>query len=56
MPILAEQSSWVHFGLTSIETKVYLIGGRDGNTLLADTYIYERFPFRAFIPAASTNE
>jgi DNA-binding CsgD family transcriptional regulator/N-acetylneuraminic acid mutarotase len=56
MPVLAGRSSWIHFGLTSVETKVYLIGGRAEDTLLADTYIYERFPFRAFIPAASTNE
>lgn len=56
MPVLAGRSNWVHFGLTNIETKIYLIGGRAGDTLLADTYIYERFPFRAFIPAASTNE
>lgn len=55
MPILAERGQWVHFGLTSVETKVYLVGGRDAATLFANTYIYERFPFRAFIPAASTD-
>lgn len=56
MPILPEQARWVHFGLTSIETKLYLVGGRMGDRLQSDTYIYERFPFRAFIPAARTNE
>lgn len=56
MPILAERSQWVYFGLTSVETKVYLVGGRAAATRFAATYIYERFPFRAFIPAASTSE
>lgn len=56
MPILAERGQWVHFGLTSVETKVYLVGGRDADTLFTNTYIYERFPFRAFIPAASTSD
>lgn len=56
MPILTERGQWVHFGLTSVETKVYLVGGRDADTLFTNTYIYERFPFRAFIPAASTSD
>ena len=56
MSMMTNRSSWVHFALTSIETKVYLVGGRDGTTFFPNTFIYERFPFRSFIPAASSNE
>ncbi|MBP7998036.1 MAG: hypothetical protein KA314_02495 [Chloroflexi bacterium] len=56
MPDQPVRTQWVHFGLTSIESKAYLVGGRDGDNILSQTYIYERFPFRAFIPAAQTGE
>lgn len=56
MSMMTNRASWTHLALTSIETKVYLVGGRDGTTFFANTYIYERFPFRSFIPAAQSNQ
>ncbi len=51
-PMFTEASEWADMGVGNVETRIYVFGGRDGETLLADTYVLTPFTYQFFIPAA----
>ena len=55
-PILAGADSWTNLGVTSVETRIYALGGHRGSTLSADTLVYSPFVYQTFIPAASAGQ
>ncbi|MGD2048378.1 MAG: kelch repeat-containing protein [Chloroflexota bacterium] len=50
MPMLEDGSSWHNIGVTSVETRIYALGGRQNETILSDNYLYEPFTHRTFLP------
>lgn len=48
-----EASPWTNLGVTSVETRIYALGGQRGSEFLADTLVYSPFVYQTFIPAAS---
>ncbi|MBE2220790.1 MAG: hypothetical protein IAF02_04585 [Anaerolineae bacterium] len=52
-PMLADGSTWNQLGVTNIETKIYALGGKIGDALSAENYIYSPLVYQTFIPAAS---
>jgi hypothetical protein len=55
-PPLTEASPWTNLGVTSVETRIYALGGRRGSTFLVDTLVYSPFVYQTFIPAASAGQ
>lgn len=53
-PMLAEAPEWAAMGVGNVETRIYVFGGRQGDTFLADTYVLTPFTYQFFIPAASS--
>lgn len=53
-PMLAEHPGWAGMGVVSVETKIYALGGQDGETLLANNFVYTPLLYQFFIPAASS--
>jgi N-acetylneuraminic acid mutarotase len=51
-PMFEENSEWADMGVGNVETRVYVFGGRDGDTLFSDTYVLTPFTYQFFIPAA----
>jgi DNA-binding CsgD family transcriptional regulator/N-acetylneuraminic acid mutarotase len=52
-PMLNDNSTWVHMGVTSVEVRVYAVGGQRGETLSLDNFVYAPQIYRTFIPSAS---
>ena len=52
-PMLKDVSTWKNLGVTNVETKIYALGGKMGDALSADNYIYSPLVYQTFIPAAS---
>lgn len=50
MPMLENAPAWSHLGVTSVETRVYALGGRQGETIQLGNYVYEPFKHRTFLP------
>jgi len=50
MPMIEDESSWHHIGVTSVETRVYALGGRQNETITSANYVYEPFKHRTFLP------
>jgi N-acetylneuraminic acid mutarotase len=50
MPMLENAPAWSHLGVTSVETRVYALGGRQGETIQSDNFVYEPFKHRTFLP------
>ena len=50
MPMLEENASWHDLGVVSVETRIYALGGRQGEALLADNYSYTHFMHRTYLP------
>ncbi len=49
-PMLGNAGSWFLPGIANIETRIYAFGGRQNETVLADTYVL-RAVFQTFLPA-----
>lgn len=49
-PMLTDATSWPYLGVTNVETRIYVIGGRLHNQLSGNTYVMETV-FQSFIPA-----
>lgn len=50
-PILAEAASWERPGVAVVETRLYVFGGKLGDALSPDVYIYTPLVHQFFIPA-----
>ncbi|MCB8921133.1 MAG: hypothetical protein H6662_06075 [Ardenticatenaceae bacterium] len=49
-PMAENGSGWEAPGVTNVETRIYAVGGRQGETLLSDTYIL-RAVYQTYLPA-----
>jgi len=52
-PMQEDAASWANLGVTNVETKIFALGGRMGDSLSDGNYIYSPFVYQTFIPAAS---
>ena len=50
MPMLDQDLAWYDLGVTSVETRIYAIGGRSEGEILSEIYIFMPFIHRTFLP------
>lgn len=50
MPMLEEHESWPDLGVATVETRIYALGGRHDEAILADNYTFAPFVHRTFLP------
>jgi hypothetical protein len=50
-PLLAENPTWVGLGVANVENRIFVFGGRRGDELSLNTYIYAPFVYRTFLPS-----
>lgn len=55
-PLIAEAAPWTSLGVTSVETRIYVLGGYRDNVLTDDTLVYSPFVYQTYIPAASAGQ
>ncbi|NCF64624.1 MAG: hypothetical protein GWP61_01535 [Chloroflexi bacterium] len=55
-PMLADTAGWPHAGVSQVETRIYALGGRRGDTYLNDTLIYAPLVYQTYLPSASSGE
>jgi len=53
-PMLADAPEWPHLGVTSVETRIYALGGLRNGTPSSEVYVYAALLYQFFIPAASS--
>lgn len=53
-PILKDNLRWPGAGIGQVETRIYALGGRNGDTYMDDTLVYAPLIYQTFIPAASS--
>jgi DNA-binding CsgD family transcriptional regulator/N-acetylneuraminic acid mutarotase len=53
-PLLAESSGWPDLGVGQVETRIYALGGRQGEAYLDDTLVFAPLVYQTYIPAASS--
>ena len=51
MPMLNEDFSWYDLGVTNVETRIYVFGGRQDGELVDFNYIYAPLIHQTFLPA-----
>ncbi|GMQ78165.1 MAG: hypothetical protein BMS9Abin02_0664 [Anaerolineae bacterium] len=51
MPMLKDNLSWTDLGVTSVEARIYALGGRQNGELVDFNYIYAPLIHRTFLPA-----
>jgi N-acetylneuraminic acid mutarotase len=55
-PLLAENPTWVGLGVANVENRIFVFGGRRGDELSLNTYIYAPFVYRTFLPSIPVDE
>ena len=55
-PMLVNSAGWAHPGIGQIETRIYALGGREGEEFLDKTYVFAPLVYQTYIPAASSAE
>lgn len=55
MPMLGDQS-WIHMAVANIETRIFVFGGRQGETILDQGYVFSPFVYETFLPAVGADE
>jgi len=55
LPMLDDSNAWQQLGVTSIETRLYALGGRQGDKFLTVNYIYTPFVHKTFLPALTSD-
>jgi N-acetylneuraminic acid mutarotase len=55
MPML-ETDSWTHLAVAHIETRIFVFGGRQGEAILSDGYVFSPFVHQTFLPAVGADE
>jgi N-acetylneuraminic acid mutarotase len=53
-PMLDDTPAWANLGVASVETRIYVLGGRRAGQLNADNFVYAPFVYQTYIPAASS--
>lgn len=54
-PLLSERPNWENLGITTIETKIYAVGGLRDAELTSGTYVYKPLVYQTFIPIAPSS-
>ena len=52
-PMLADWPAWSDMGTANVETRIYVLGGRQEAQLLGETYVFTPFVYQFFIPSTS---
>lgn len=55
MPMLEEGESWHDLGVVSVETHIYALGGRQGESMVSDNYTYIPFIHRTYLPSVGSD-
>jgi DNA-binding CsgD family transcriptional regulator len=55
MPML-EGESWHNLAVANIETRIFVFGGRQGESILDKSYVFSPFVHQTFLPAVGTEE
>jgi N-acetylneuraminic acid mutarotase len=55
-PALVDTAGWPFTGVSQVETRIYALGGRKGDTYLDDTLIYAPLVYQTYIPAATSGD
>lgn len=55
-PTLKDHPNWPGAGIGQIETRIYALGGRQGDSFMDDTLVYAPLVYQTFIPAASSGD
>ena len=51
-PFLTDIPNWEHLGVTTVETRIYAVGGVRDALLTAETFVYKPLVYQTFIPIA----
>lgn len=54
-PVFEEVDQWPSVGVTHVETRIYALGGMNGDEFLEENLVYAPLVYQTFIPAASSN-
>lgn len=54
MPMLGDAFSWHSLGVTNVETRIYALGGQQGEEILTANYIYAPYLHQTFLPAVGS--
>jgi hypothetical protein len=54
MPMVQDGASWHGLGVTNVETRIFALGGRQGEDIMLDNYIYAPFIHQTFLPAVGS--
>ncbi len=52
--MLVESGGWQDLGVGQIETRIYALGGREGDAYLDSNYVFAPLVYQTYIPAASS--
>jgi N-acetylneuraminic acid mutarotase len=55
-PALVDTAGWPFAGVSQVETRIYALGGRKGDTYLDETLIYAPLVYQTYIPAATSGD
>jgi DNA-binding CsgD family transcriptional regulator len=55
-PTLVDTAGWPFPGVSQVETRIYALGGRKGDTYLDETLIYAPLVYQTYIPAATSGD
>jgi DNA-binding CsgD family transcriptional regulator len=55
IPMLAEDPSWYDLGVSSVETRIHVFGGRQGDEILSGNFVYEPLEHRTFLPTLGSD-
>ncbi len=55
MPML-ENESWANMAVANIESRIFVFGGRQGEAILDDGYVFSPFVHQTFLPAVGADE
>lgn len=51
LPMLDIEANWLGSAMTTVETRIYLFGGRRDNKQTNNSYLYNALPFQFFVPS-----
>lgn len=54
-PQLSQRPNWENLGITTIETKIYAVGGLRDAELTSETFVYKPLVYQTFIPIAPSS-
>jgi hypothetical protein len=52
-PMLDDRPGWTSLAMATVETRIYVMGGRSNSELLSTNYVLQPFVYRFYIPSTS---